>query len=249
MDQHPIMLDNREDASGFIAYVQSQYSDQAIWKLILTNLFIGDAQISEEGVFEIKRITKKWNPTSKRNAHDLLSSLWDGRFWNQTEDRFLNFKRSILIIQIDPGAKFFNQYFSEAMWIEMKNDAMWYYNQHIEYSTSHEETWQIILNFFLISINQKDHHDPTNKSKKETALIDQQRYFLSGLIGIGKKQSLILLQLFKTPLCILKWILETQLTYTKNNKLKGTNSNVPDFGPTFFEKNQKLLTTQAKEII
>jgi len=249
MDQHPIPVDNREAASGFKDYIITQYNENCIWKPVFDNLNIGDVQVSEEIVFEIKRISKSWNPQMHMNASDLLASLYDGRLWEQSASRYANFKRSIIIIQIEPGSKFFNQHFTEKMWVKIKTELILDYDQHIEYSTSHEETWQIIMDFFLTSIEKKDHHDPTNKAKKETALIDQQRYFLSGLIGIGKKQSLILLELFKTPLCILKWILETQLTYTRNNKLKGTNSNVPDFGPTFFQHNQKLLTTQAKEII
>lgn len=246
-----IFLDYRE--SDFIEYVEKWLIDQIqqgkkpIWEIDVVELQIGDVQISDAHVFEIKRISKQYNPHEQHNNNDLQASLWDGRLFEQTIQRQA-FSWSGIILEIEAGAKTTNQHFSKETFMDIVDELCYNYNQHILYSAGFEDTLQILIHCLLKDLKKGDHHDPTNKDKKGTSLIDQQRYFLSGLKGIGKKASLELLLLFKTPLNILKWICETTLTYTKNGKIKGTTSTVPGFGPTFFQDNQTLLWSEAKEV-
>jgi len=248
---HEIPFDYHEERSGFCDHVMDYHIAhywEAIWEPTFIELKIMIVQPSNNHCIEIKRIKKAYNHLQIHNANDFYSSWQDGRLYTQAKDRNENFQWSGMILEKEPGATINNMILTKDKLAKVFNTLVYSLNQHIIETQSFDFSLQVILEIFLTSIDSKDHSDPTNKEKKPTALIDQQRYFLSGLIGCGKKQSLILLQIFKTPLCILKWILETQLTYTRNNKLKGTNSNVPDFGPTFFQNNQRLLTTQAKEI-
>lgn len=247
-----ILIDDRE--GDFILYIEEYLIDQIkqgnkpIFDIEVVELQIGDAQVSDSHCFEIKRISKQYNPHEQHNNNDLQSSLWDGRLYEQTIQR-QSFAWSGIILEIESGAKVTNPHFSKATLDDIIDDLCFNHNQHILYSTGFEETLQILIKCLLKSLKKGDHHDPTNKDKRPTSLIDQQRYFLSGLKGIGKKASLELITLFKTPLAVLKWICETTFIYTKNGKIKGTTSNVSGFGPTFFQENQNLLWSEAKEVM
>jgi ERCC4-type nuclease len=248
---YKIQIDGRE--SDFINYIEDWLIEQIrkglkpIFDIDVVELEIGDAQVSNNHVFEIKRISKQYNPHEQHNSNDLQSSLWDGRFFEQTIQRQA-FPWSGIILEIESGAKVTNKHFSQETFNDILDEVCFNYNQHVLYSTGFEETLQILIKCLLKDIKKGDHHDPTNKEKRPTSLIDQQRYFLSGLIGMGKQNSLRILQSKLTPLAVLKWILETELIYNKNGKPKGTNSDVSGFGPEFFSKNQRLLNTIAKEV-
>jgi ERCC4-type nuclease len=246
-----LYLDCRE--GPFIDYIEEWLIDQLrkglkpIFDIEVVELEIGDVQVSNNHVFEIKRINKQYNPYEHHNNNDLQSSLWDGRLFEQTYQRQA-FEWSGIILEIEPGAKSTNQHFTKDTFNDLIDELCFNYNQHILYSTGFEETLQILIRCLMKDLKKGDHHDPTNKEKRPSSLLDQQRYFLSGLIGMGKKNSLLILQSKLTPLKVIKWILDTEISYTKNGKIKGTNNDVSGFGPEFFLKNQRLLNTIAKEV-
>jgi ERCC4-type nuclease len=245
---HLVLIDNREDPSGFCDYVIQYWFDhywEVDWEIEFANLEIGDAQISDECVFEIKRITNTWNPQSQSNANDFISSVYDGRYWNQTEERWINFKRCIVIIQIEEGAKIFNQHFGEAAYNRIMRESILDYDQHFEYAKTHADVFEIILSFLDASVRRKDHHDPTNKKKKEQDLYDKQIYLLSSIDDCSKMKAEILLDEFGTPLNVIGHIIGTEITYTKTGNIKGTTSNIDGFGPQFFLKNKPIFIQKA----
>jgi ERCC4-type nuclease len=248
---HKIQIDDRE--RDFILYTEEWLIDQIrkglkpIFDIEILELEIGDAQVSTNHVFEIKRISKQYNPHELHNNNDLQSSLWDGRFFEQTMQRQA-FAWSGIIIEIESGAKVTNKHFSQETFNDILDEVCFNYNQHVLYSTGFEETLQILIKCLLKDIKKGDHHDPTNKEKRPTSLIDSQRYFLSGLLNCGKKNSLVLLQHKLTPLFVIKALLEAEIQYTKTGKPKGTTFAIPGFSYQFVLANQQMLNTISKEI-
>jgi len=246
-----IYIDYRE--IDFINFIEEWLIDQLrqglkpIFDIDILELAIGDVQVSDNHVFEIKRISKQYNPHEQHNNNDLQSSLWDGRLYEQTIQRQA-FNWMGLILEIEPGAKSTNPHFSQATLDDILDDLCFNYNQHILYSSGFADTLQILIKCLLNDIKKGDHHDPTNKEKKGTSLIDKQRYFLSGLDGVGKKGSLVLLQHKLTPLFVLKSILEATIINDKNGKPKSTDFDVPGFNVKFILANLPILNTISTEI-
>jgi ERCC4-type nuclease len=249
-----ILIDDRE--GDFILYIEEYLIDQIkqgnkpIFDIEVVELQIGDAQVSDSHCFEIKRISKQYNPHEQHNNNDLQSSLWDGRLYEQTIQR-QSFAWSGIILEVESGAKITNRFLSQETLNDILDDLCFNYNQHILYSSGFEETLQILLKCLLKSLKKGDHHDPTNKEKRPTSLFDRQRYFLSGMFQIGKKKSLELLKIFKIPAMVIKWISDTLLEH-HNGKTRiskqNTTINVPGCGSTFFEENYKLIWTESKEV-
>lgn len=242
------LIDNRELKSGYIEFVFRFWCDhywEVCWEFDTDNLIIGDEQISDDFAIEIKRVSIEWNPTSEQSGHDFLSSMFDGRLWDQTEDRFLNFKRSGMILQVEPGAELYNSKFTEEVWVGMKNDMEVNYNQHIWESSNHVETLWITIQKLIACNTKKDHHNPTNKRKKEKDLYDKQIYLISSLDDVALDKAEKLLNEFGTPLNVIGHIIGTEITYTKTGNIKGTTSNLDGFGPQFFLKNKPIFTQKA----
>jgi ERCC4-type nuclease len=246
------LIDDRETEFLFfleeLCIAQIKAGNKPIFDPQEAQLQVGDIHLSLEIGLEVKRISKAYRYDQEHPPNDLAASFIDGRLWEQTEQRNLAFKFSGIIIEKEEGASLYTPILTKEIWGKTALRLERKYNQHIYYTNSMQQTFELCMALFLDSLDTKDHHNPVNKDKRPTSLIDQQRYFLSGLKGIGKKASLELLLLFKTPLNILKWICETTFLYTKNGKIKGTTSNVPGYGPTFFQDNQTLLWSESNEV-
>jgi ERCC4-type nuclease len=239
-----VLFDIREQNSGYLIYLKNRTDLPFLPEIV--QLSIGDVQPSDDIVIEIKRIAALKNPFQPHANHDLLSSLFDNRLYDQAAERQAAFKTCIVIIEVEPGASFFNKSFGKEAWKNVKASLELQYNQHIWFSTGFDETTELISLCVKKALEGEHYHDPTNKDKRPAKLIDQQRYFLSGLLDIGKNKSLELIQRFKTPWAVILWIIKTKLEHTKSGKpkLAKDSVDVAGFGPLFFEKNQTMLTTE-----
>lgn len=228
MTQPYITIDNREAASSFIANFQA-WPDLP-FEIRTDNLLVGDVQLSDDCVVEIKRIA--WT------ANDLWSSLKDGRFHDQLE-KMQSFSLRLLIIEMDPRKSPFTEYFTEKHWESMCLTAEVNYNVHLHITNSMQDTIKLLLRIWE-KINHPHRTDPTNKAPKPKTLREQQQYLLSGLQDVGVEKTAELLTIFQNPMAVFEWIRAMDIQLTKSGHPK-VNCAIKGFGPQFFLKNKPLL--------
>jgi ERCC4-type nuclease len=193
---------------------------------------------------EIKRVTC--------SSNDIWSSVKDGRFDDQAISMGLNFEHPCFIFEIQDKKNLYvyadtpEHSFTPEKFESLCLTMSWDFKCPVYITESPKETMELILKLWKKDQTGPKVVTPTNKEPKPRTLRDQQIYWLSGFYDMGDKKTEEILTIFKQPFKILKWILETQLTYTKNNTIKGTTSTIPGYGPKFFQKNQELLLTEVK---
>ena len=232
MDKGPI-FDNREPQKMFdILDLHYEYPYQK------EQLLIGDVVLSQDAVIEIKRVELSGN-------HDLKASLHDDRIHKQAKARQENYKWNALIILIENDTGLlFDPYFTPKHWESLQMTMKVQFNSHLFLVQSEERLISLIYAIWDKVKEGPYYVDPCNKTPRPNPieLYDNQMYLLSGLYDLGKEKCKVLLDHFKYPILIIKWILFTKInTSLKHPKISETSVRIPGFGPKFFLKNQKLL--------
>lgn len=209
----------------------------------IEQLKIADCALSQKACLENKNISKSGN-------HDLEASLHDDRIHEQSEQRKNNYDWNGIIIMIEKGAQFYTPFFTPMHWDSLRFTLITQFESHIFIVNTEEEKVKLIYNLYEKFKEGEYHVDPTNKTPRPNPKQDynNQLYFLSGLFDIGKDKAKALLDHFTKPILIIKWIVKTQIRFTKggNPKISETSVKIPGFGPKFFLKNQKMLLEVAK---
>ena len=200
-------------------------------------LYIADCALSKKACLENKNITKSGN-------HDLSASLNDNRIHKQSKKRQENYNWNGIIIMVEKGAEFYTPFFTPQHWESLKLTLNVQFESHIFIVNTEEEKVNLIYLLYEKFKEGPYHVDPCNKTPRPDPkeLYHNQMYLLSGLYDLGKEKCKVLLDHFKYPILIIKWILFTKInTSLKHPKISETSVRIPGFGPKFFLKNQKLL--------
>jgi ERCC4-type nuclease len=223
--------------------------EKLIYKLIKRNipikvemLLVGDIAMGDS-VIEIKRVLKGYDYRSKtaKVSNDIRASLFDNRIDQQSKDRLENYKWSGMIVEMEDGAEFFDQYFTPKHWDSLRLTLEWDFKTHIMPITKNtDETIDIILKIWEKDQQGPKAVSPCNKTPKPKTQSELQQYLLSGLINCGDEKTQFLLKLFKSPIMVFKWILETKIEFTKGGNPKDPGV-LKGYGSSFFLDNQKLL--------
>ncbi len=234
LNDSPI-FDERERKSGLIDRLKELKKPHRVMMLL-----IGDFTVSERLGGEIKRIKKK--EYMDRNHNDLVSSLYDNRIYTQSNNLNKNYQVRILIIEIEKGASLFTSRFTEKHWASLRLSLEIDFGIHIYFTEDEDETIDLIYALWEKEKKGKHYVSPCNKKPRPKSLREQQMYLLSGLLNIGDEKTAELLDIFKNPLNVIAWIIDTEVPYTKTGKPKRPTDAPKGFGASFFLSNKKLLT-------
>jgi len=235
-----IIIDDREPHE-LVEAVQALEIDVKVMQL-----YIADVTISEKTCIEIKRVKKRPNyaPFAKyREYNDFIASQEDNRLYRQARDRRDNYECNFVIIELEPGADLFTKAIPKQRFDHMIQSMAVYYHSVFLYSSSTEETAQMIADILARDIKGDHYVSPINKRPRPATLRDEQINMVAGLLDVSDKKANVLLDIFKSPWEILTWIKNTTIRYTKggNPKLAKDQYEIKGFGPKFFLKNQKML--------
>jgi len=236
-EQPKILIDIREQASGFIELIQR--TPNLPFVVETAQLQIGDVQLFEDTVIEIKRIS--------RTSNDVRASLFDGRIHDQAQ-KMQSFRLKMVIYEIELDAVMFDTYFTEDAFESLNKTLAFQYDIHVYQTQSMQQTIDMLIAIYN-KLTHPHKRNPCNPEPRLASLLDQQRYFLSGFPDVGKEKTLTLLKYFKTPISIIKWICtDVALEQTKSGKwtVKGS---IEGFGAEFHKKARRVLLETASEVI
>lgn len=89
----------------------------------------------------------------------------------------------------------------------------------------------------------------SRRAPKEMSKKDRRSFIIEGLIDIGPKKAIALIEKFRTPYNVFKAIKKTEILYTRTNNPKGIRGpleTLKGFGWSFIQKNQEILFGHKK---
>jgi len=202
--------------------------DVSNYEYEVKTLDIGDFVLSERCCGEIKRVSYTGN--------DLKSSLFDGRLYEQSEQRRDNYEINIMIIEITSKKKLFDEHFTKQHLQSLEFSLIIDFNTHVYYTESTKDTIELIYKIWERLKKGKRYVTPINKRKIPFTLKQKQIRFISGLLGIGKIKATELIQDWGTPMNVFDWIVNDDKSKYK----------VEGFDKEFFYRNQELLLIPKK---
>jgi len=177
-----ILIDNREKKSGI---------DFDFKKLNLNYEFckldIGDYMLSENCIVERKTIA------------DFLSSLTDGRLFNQAKNLKDNFDKVLIIVEGDSSELYWSRDISENAIISALLSLKLDYGISVMYSEDIEFTSIILKNLLRREHREKNDILSFRVGKRFWTIEEEQKYLVEGLPGVGPKLANALLDEFKSP--------------------------------------------------
>lgn len=198
----------------------------------IDRLFIADAQVSSRLPIEIKRIFYNDNGEV---VNDVMASLIDSRYREQSENRKEIYELNAVIIQISvKDCDLFNKSFTYNRFMGFVISIQYRYHSMFFLTDDQDGTIDIILALHKRE-NEAGISDPINRPPKPKTLYQRQRYFIAGLIGAGKKIVDELFIEYHTPINILASIINGQII------------NVKGIGKIFLKSNKELLRKKAEK--
>ncbi len=183
----------------------------------------------------------------RKRGDDLVSSIFDTRFFQQLSKLKNVFQFPILIIE-SLEKTFSRKFVKESSIYGALVYATYKMNIPIISTKDALETAKVIVEIAKLE-QSKDYYpdiipkiDKESLSEKITA--EDQKYFLEGLIDVGDKKAQRFLDVLGNPLFALHAISEAKVIYTKNGKPKKITGIIEGFkgiGSKFILRNQKLL--------
>ncbi len=79
---------------------------------------------------------------------------------------------------------------------------------------------------------------------------DRRIYIIEGLVNIGPKKAMLLIEKFRTPYNVVKAIKKTNITFTRTGNPKGIEGpleGLTGFGWKFVQKNKEMLLSKSKK--
>ncbi len=209
-----IIADDRERKSGIPNLLK-----KAGINLEIKTLQIGDYIVSNETVVERKSI------------HDLISSVFDGRLFDQCSRLKENFERPILVVEGN----------TDELTNIVENPLIFYgalirvaFDFHISIIPTPDADHTARLLVAMAARKNRSSGPYLKKIRKRKDLEQQQLVILSSLPGIGEKLAIRILERFGTPSAALRAPLPDL-------------SKVPGLGKSRAERIKKILNTQYTE--
>ena len=177
-----ILIDNREKKSGIDFDFKKLNLDYEFCKLD-----IGDYMLSENCIVERKTIA------------DFLSSLMDGRLFNQAKNLKDNFDKVLIIVEGDSSELYWSRDISENAIISALLSLKLDYGISVMYSEDIEFTSIILKNLLRREHREKNDILSFRVGKRFWTIEEEQKYLVEGLPGVGPKLANALLDEFKSP--------------------------------------------------
>ena len=229
-DQPPkIIIDERERGE-----IRSAF-DNLECDLSIETLDFGDYIVSSRCAIERKR------------GDDLVSSIFDTRFFQQLSKLKNIFQFPILIIE-SLEKTFSRKFVKESSIYGALVYATYKMNIPIIPTKDALETAKVIVE--IAKLEQSKGYFPEiipkidKESLSEEITAEDQKYFLEGLVDVGDKKAQRFLDVLGNPLFTLHAISEANVTYSKNGKPKHITGIIEGFkgiGNKFILRNQNLL--------
>jgi len=90
----------------------------------------------------------------------------------------------------------------------------------------------------------------SRKAPKGMTIEDRRIYIIEGLVNIGPKKAMLLIEKFRTPYNVVKAIKKTNITFTRTGNPKGIEGpleGLTGFGWKFVQKNKEMLLSKSKK--
>ena len=224
-----IIIDERERGE-----IRSAFDDLEC-DISIETLDFGDYIISSRCAIERKR------------GDDLVSSIFDTRFFQQLSKLKEVFQFPILIIE-SLEKTFSRKFVKESSIYGALIYATYKMNIPVIPTKDVLETAKVIIE--IAKLEQSMGYYPEiipkidRESLSEEITLGDQKYFLEGLIDVGDKKAQRFLDVLGNPLFTLHAISETKVNYSKNGKPKNISGIIEGFkgiGGKFILRNQNLL--------
>jgi len=223
-----IIIDERERGEIRSAFENIQCD------ISIETLDFGDYIVSSRCAIERKR------------GDDLVSSIFDTRFFQQLSKLKNVFQFPILIIE--SLEKTFSRFVKESSIYGALVYATYKMNIPIIPTKNALETAKVIVE--IAKLEQSKGYFPEiipkidKKSLSEDITAEDQKYFLEGLVDVGDKKAQRFLDVLGNPLFTLHTISEAKVIYSKNGKPKNISGIIEGFkgiGSKFILRNQNIL--------
>ncbi len=228
-DSPKIIIDERERGE-----IRSAF-DNLECDISIETLDFGDYIVSSRCAIERKR------------GDDLVSSIFDTRFFQQLSKLKNVFQFPILIIE-SLEKTFSRKFIKESSIYGAIVYATYKMNIPIIPTKDALETAKVIVEIAKLEQSKGYFPETIPKIDKETLnkeiTLEDQKYFLEGLVDVGNKKAQRFLDVLGNPLFILHAISEAKVIYSKNGKPKNITGIIEGFkgiGGRFILRNQNLL--------
>src|SRR5271157_5047172 len=183
-------------------------------------LEVGDFVVSSDVVVE------------RKSSTDLTTSIIDNRLFEQVIRLYDCASSPILILEN------FTSIFGALVYLA------WRFSLPLLPSRDWRDT-ALILKRLAIRVQVKD-EDPilARSIPKMMTLEERKAFILEGLVGVGPKTAIKLIDQFQTPLNVFKAIQDSSVLYTKTGNPKGIEGpleGIKGIGPKFLIENKKLV--------
>ena len=235
LDSPPkIIIDERERGE-----IRSAF-DNLECNLSIKTLDFGDYIVSSRCAIERKR------------GDDLVSSIFDTRFFQQLSKLKNVFQFPILILE--SLEKTFRKFVKESSIYGALVYATYKMNIPIIPTKNALETAKVIVEIAKLEQSKGYYPEIISKIDKESLseelTAEDQKYFLEGLVDVGDKKAQRFLNVLGNPLFTLHAISEATVNYSKSGKPKDITGIIEGFkgiGSKFILRNQKLLNSSYSE--
>ncbi|QEE17406.1 ERCC4 domain-containing protein [Promethearchaeum syntrophicum] len=189
----------------------------------------------------------------RKRGDDLVSSIFDTRFFQQLSKLKNVFQFPILIIE-SLEKTFSRKFVKESSIYGALIYATYKMNIPVIPTKNALETAKIIVE--IAKLEQSNGFLPEiipnidQESLKEEISAEDQKYFLEGLVDVGDKKAQRFLDVLGNPFFALHAISEAKVNYSKNGKPKNITGIIEGFkgiGSKFILRNQKLLNYSFSE--
>ncbi|MBY9005536.1 MAG: hypothetical protein KGD63_02155 [Candidatus Lokiarchaeota archaeon] len=222
-----IIIDNRERK---LIEVIKKVSEIIEYKI--EHLDVADIVISENIACE------------RKEGFDFISSIKDNRLFDQLLRLKETYTNPILILE-GLNSKVFDK---TGMNIKSIYGALVFISCRLKIAvipTRNIEETAIVIERIAYREQIKDEIPLLSRSAPKNMNTDERRcYIIEGLLDIGARKAKQLIEEFKTPNGVFNAIKNTNITYTKNHRIKGINGpleRVKGIGPKFILKNKKII--------
>ncbi|MEX2680891.1 MAG: ERCC4 domain-containing protein [Candidatus Sigynarchaeota archaeon] len=194
-------------------------------------LEVGDYSVSKDVIVE------------RKSGNDLTSSIVDNRLFEQVNRLYESASTPILIIENFNGI-FDNTDMNPASIFGALVYLAWRFSLPVIPARDWRDT-ALILKRLAIRVQIKDEDPILARGVPKLMTIDERKAFLlEGLIGVGPKTAMKLIDEFKSPMRVFKAIQDSNVLYTKTGNPKGIDgplANIKGIGPKFLLENKKLF--------
>ena len=188
----------------------------------------------------------------RKNASDFLSSLRDGRLFNQAQSMAQAYEKPVIILEGSmKKALQRSRILPSSIYGALSSLALDYGVNIIP--TEDPESTATLLHRLCYREQAKEARPLQLRSvNRKLPLHQQQIYLLSGIPQIGSSLAETLLTSFETPLRVLTELAQAEVRTSPSGKTKrllGPLSQVKGVGPTIVERAQQLLLTSYPQLL